>query len=122
MQASEKHLCLIIFAHSNHACIFQSSNDMQVSEKQLYEAEKQFKAYEAMISAMEEEERTNPDVLAKSPARRRRVAQVGHRYAANGTTYGSALQCTARSCGFRCSWPNVWPNVWPCLAYTIPVS
>ena len=48
----------------------------QVSEKQLYEAEKAFKAYEAMINAMEEEERANPDLLAKSAGRRRRVAQV----------------------------------------------
>ncbi|GLC37601.1 hypothetical protein PLESTB_001669100 [Pleodorina starrii] len=47
----------------------------KISEKQLYEAEKQFETYEAIIKAMEEEERTNPEILIKSMARRRRVAQ-----------------------------------------------
>ncbi|GFR45739.1 hypothetical protein Agub_g7155 [Astrephomene gubernaculifera] len=47
----------------------------KITEKQLYEAEKQFAVYESMISAMDEEERTNPEVLIKSMSRRRRVAQ-----------------------------------------------
>lgn len=47
----------------------------KISERQLYEAEKKFKMYEAMIAAMQEEERSEPDLLSKSAARRRRVAQ-----------------------------------------------
>ncbi|GLI66763.1 hypothetical protein VaNZ11_010730 [Volvox africanus] len=47
----------------------------KVSEKALYEAEKQFESYAAIINAMDEEERTNPEVIIKSMARRRRVAQ-----------------------------------------------
>ncbi|KXZ46551.1 hypothetical protein GPECTOR_42g758 [Gonium pectorale] len=51
----------------------------KITEKQLYEAEKQFAVYEAIINAMDEEERTNPEVLIKSLARRRRVSQdSGH--------------------------------------------
>ena len=37
----------------------------QISEKQFGEAEKQFKQFEAMISSMTPQERTNPDLLAK---------------------------------------------------------
>ncbi|GIL65303.1 hypothetical protein Vafri_19095 [Volvox africanus] len=47
----------------------------KVSEKALYEAEKQFESYAAIINVMDEEERTNPEVIIKSMARRRRVAQ-----------------------------------------------
>lgn len=47
----------------------------QVSEKQLYEVEKQFKSFEAMINSMTPEERANPDLMIKSPSRRRRVAE-----------------------------------------------
>ncbi|KAG2433584.1 hypothetical protein HYH02_012516 [Chlamydomonas schloesseri] len=47
----------------------------KITEKQLYEAEKQFGVYEAIIGAMDEEERSNPEVLIKNLARRRRVAQ-----------------------------------------------
>nr|AAK12834.1 chloroplast SRP54 precursor [Chlamydomonas reinhardtii] len=48
----------------------------KISEKHLYEAEKQFGVYEAIIGAMDEEERSNPEVLIKNLAlRRRRVAQ-----------------------------------------------
>lgn len=37
----------------------------QVSEKQLNDAEKQFKTFESMINSMTPQERTNPDLLAK---------------------------------------------------------
>lgn len=37
----------------------------QISEKQLNEAEKQFKQFEALINSMTPEERSNPDLLAK---------------------------------------------------------
>lgn len=46
----------------------------KITEKQLYEAEKQFATYEKIINAMDEEERATPEVLIKSMARRRRVA------------------------------------------------
>ena len=67
-----------LFTRSSHATNLELEPPTltQVSEKQLYEAEKQFKIYESMINAMDEEERVNPDVLAKSPSRRRRVALV----------------------------------------------
>ena len=48
--------------------------DLQVSEKQLYEVDKKLKMFEAMIAAMDEEERTQPDILAKDLVRQRRVA------------------------------------------------
>lgn len=47
----------------------------QVSEKQLYEVEKKFKMYKSLISSMTIEERENPELLIKSPSRRRRVAE-----------------------------------------------
>ena len=37
----------------------------QISEKQLNDAEKQFKTFESMINSMTPQERTNPDLLAK---------------------------------------------------------
>jgi len=37
----------------------------QISEKQLNEAEKQFKMFEALINSMTPDERSNPDLLAK---------------------------------------------------------
>ena len=37
----------------------------QVSEKQMNEAEKQFKNFESMINSMTPQERSNPDLLAK---------------------------------------------------------
>jgi signal recognition particle subunit SRP54 len=46
-----------------------------VSEKQLYEVEKKFKTYAALIASMTPEEREGPELLIKSPSRRRRVAE-----------------------------------------------
>lgn len=37
----------------------------QISEKQLNDAEKQFKTFESMINSMTHQERSNPDLLAK---------------------------------------------------------
>lgn len=47
----------------------------QVDDKKLYEQEKVFKSYAQMVAVMTEEERTTPELLAKSAGRRRRVAQ-----------------------------------------------
>ncbi|BDA48216.1 Signal recognition particle protein [Coccomyxa sp. Obi] len=47
----------------------------QISEKQLNEAEKQFKMFESLINSMTPEERSNPDLLAKTASRRRRIAR-----------------------------------------------
>lgn len=56
-----------------------------ISEKQLGEAEKKFKKYEAMIKSMTKEERQNPDLLATSSSRRRRIARgSGHKDAEVG--------------------------------------
>jgi signal recognition particle subunit SRP54 len=46
-----------------------------VSEKQLYEAERRMKGFEAMIGSMTADEREAPELLIKSPSRRRRVAE-----------------------------------------------
>ena len=46
-----------------------------ISEKQLGQAEKKFEEYEAMINKMTPEERENPDLLAVSNSRRRRIAK-----------------------------------------------
>ncbi|MEW5316731.1 MAG: hypothetical protein WDW38_008082 [Sanguina aurantia] len=47
----------------------------KVDDKKLYEQEKVFKTYAQMVAVMTEEERTTPELLAKSAGRRRRVAQ-----------------------------------------------
>ena len=54
----------------------------KITEKQLGEAEKKFARYEAMIKSMTVEERENPDLLALSASRRRRIARgSGHKEA-----------------------------------------
>lgn len=51
----------------------------KITEKQLAKVEKQYKRYEAMINSMTRQEREEPELLAKSPSRRRRVARgSGH--------------------------------------------
>ena len=51
----------------------------KISEKQLAGVEKQYKQYEAMINSMTKKEREAPELLAKNPSRRRRVARgSGH--------------------------------------------
>jgi signal recognition particle subunit SRP54 len=47
----------------------------KISESQLKEGEDKLKQAEAMINSMTKEERANPDLLAKTPSRRRRIAQ-----------------------------------------------
>ncbi|KAL6746659.1 chloroplast SRP54 subunit of signal recognition particle [Haematococcus lacustris] len=51
----------------------------KVSEKQLYEVEKQFAIYKKMIDVMDEDEKADPRLLAASPSKRRRVAQASGR-------------------------------------------
>ncbi|CAM6082113.1 unnamed protein product [Calypogeia fissa] len=46
----------------------------KVSPQQIQEAEKSLKVMESMINSMTRKERADPDLLAKSPSRRRRVA------------------------------------------------
>ncbi|ACB52820.1 signal recognition particle protein [Crocosphaera subtropica ATCC 51142] len=51
----------------------------KLSTKDIEKGEGELKRTEAMISSMTLEERKNPDILAKSPSRRRRIAQgSGH--------------------------------------------
>ncbi|NEN96362.1 MAG: signal recognition particle protein [Moorea sp. SIO1F2] len=51
----------------------------KLSSSQLQQGETKLKQSEAMISSMTSEERRNPDLLASSPSRRRRIAQgSGH--------------------------------------------
>jgi len=47
----------------------------KISDDQLRQGEVQLKRTEAMINSMTMEERRNPDLLAKSPSRRRRIAK-----------------------------------------------
>lgn len=47
----------------------------KISDKQLQEAEVKLKQTEAMINSMTKEERRDPDLLAASPSRRRRIAR-----------------------------------------------
>ena len=47
----------------------------KVTEKQIAALEKKYKQYESMISSMTKKEREAPELLAKSPSRRRRVAR-----------------------------------------------
>lgn len=46
----------------------------KLSDDQLKQGETQLKRCEAMINSMTRQERTNPDLLASSPSRRRRIA------------------------------------------------
>jgi signal recognition particle subunit SRP54 len=46
----------------------------KISDSQLKEGEDKLKQAEAMINSMTKEERANPDLLAKTPSRRRRIA------------------------------------------------
>lgn len=70
----------------------------KITERQLYETEKRFKVFEEMINAMDEEERSNPELLIQSPARRRRVSQVsGHSEAEVGQLMGSYTQMKAQA-------------------------
>lgn len=46
-----------------------------VTDKQLAAAEKQFRVYKSMIDSMTPGERADPDLLARVPSRRRRVAR-----------------------------------------------
>ncbi len=51
----------------------------KLSDEQLQEGEVKLKRTEAMINSMTREERKNPDLLASSPSRRRRIAKgSGH--------------------------------------------
>lgn len=47
----------------------------KISEEQLQQGEVQLKRTEAMINSMTMEERKNPDLLASSPSRRKRIAR-----------------------------------------------
>jgi signal recognition particle subunit SRP54 len=47
----------------------------KLSSKDLAKGESQLNQTEAMINSMTKEERSNPDLLAKSPGRRRRIAK-----------------------------------------------
>jgi signal recognition particle subunit SRP54 len=47
----------------------------KMSEGQLKQGEDQLKKAEAMIQSMTKEERGNPDLLASTPSRRRRIAK-----------------------------------------------
>jgi hypothetical protein len=51
------------FHHDIYAHLHAGMN--QITEKQMNEAEKQFKAFESMINSMTPQERSNPDLLAK---------------------------------------------------------
>lgn len=48
---------------------------MKVNEAQLQEAEQNLKRAEAMIASMTPEERRNPDLIARSPSRKQRIAK-----------------------------------------------
>ncbi len=52
---------------------------MKINDAQIQEAEKQMKRVEAMINSMTKQERQDPDLLAKSPGRKQRIAKgSGH--------------------------------------------
>ncbi|MDX1977966.1 MAG: signal recognition particle protein [Pseudanabaenaceae cyanobacterium bins.68] len=48
---------------------------MKINDTQLQEAEKQLQRCEAMINSMTKQERQDPDLLAKSPSRKQRIAK-----------------------------------------------
>ncbi len=48
---------------------------MKVTDSQLQEAEKQLKRVEAMINSMTKQERQDPELVARSPSRKQRIAK-----------------------------------------------
>ncbi|PLS68319.1 MAG: signal recognition particle protein [Cyanobacteria bacterium M5B4] len=48
---------------------------MKINDAQLQEAEKNLKRVEAMIGSMTPEERKNPDLIARTPSRKQRIAK-----------------------------------------------
>jgi signal recognition particle subunit FFH/SRP54 (srp54) len=48
---------------------------MKISDAQLQEAEKQLKRVEAMINSMTKQERQDPELVARSPSRKQRIAK-----------------------------------------------
>jgi signal recognition particle subunit SRP54 len=48
---------------------------MKVTDSQLQEAEKQLKRVEAMINSMTKQERQDPELVARSPSRKQRIAR-----------------------------------------------
>eukprot|EP00884_Botryococcus_braunii_P013881 jgi/Botrbrau1/22494/Bobra.114_2s0020.1 len=46
-----------------------------VTDKQMAEVEKRFRVFESMINSMTKEEREKPELLARTPSRRRRIAR-----------------------------------------------
>ncbi|MDX2256759.1 MAG: signal recognition particle protein [Pseudanabaenaceae cyanobacterium bins.39] len=53
---------------------------MKINDAQIQEAEKQLKRCESMISSMTKQERKDPDLIAKSPSRKQRIANgSGHK-------------------------------------------
>ncbi|MFN5140275.1 MAG: signal recognition particle protein, partial [Pseudanabaena sp.] len=47
---------------------------MKINDAQIQEAEKQLKRCESMIGSMTKQERKDPDLIAKSPSRKQRIA------------------------------------------------
>ena len=47
----------------------------KISDQQMAAAEKQAKVWEAMINSMTPEEREQPELIASTPSRRRRIAR-----------------------------------------------
>lgn len=47
----------------------------KITDDQMAQAEKQIKLWESMINSMTPKERETPELLAKSPSRRRRIAR-----------------------------------------------
>ncbi|MCA6610672.1 MAG: signal recognition particle protein [Pseudanabaena sp. M158S2SP1A06QC] len=48
---------------------------MKINDTQIQEAEKQLKRCESMIASMTKQERKDPDLIAKSPSRKQRIAK-----------------------------------------------
>jgi signal recognition particle subunit SRP54 len=58
---------------------------VKINDSQLQEAEKQLKRCEAMIGSMTKQERQDPDLIARSPSRKQRIAK-GSGYATQDIT------------------------------------
>jgi signal recognition particle subunit SRP54 len=58
---------------------------VKINDTQLQEAEKQLKRCEAMIASMTKQERQDPDLIARSPTRKQRIAK-GSGYATQDVT------------------------------------
>merc|ERR1711920_51053 len=73
----------------------------QISEKQLGEAERNFKVFQSLIQSMKQKERVKPELLARSESRRQRIIR------GSGRTEMDLLKLLSTFSGMRSRMQNL---------------